>query len=164
MVAAGSRLLQDCTSLDEHGIAAALLPLVTAFCRVSAGAAPGVLPLPLLPCLMSPAWPLQKLSPGVTQFAYSCVQEHVVWSTPQFWEAMFYGDVQTHIRALYLEPAEDRDHLQVRGEPWAWGARASPAWSWLTCGCRGRVGSCLHGRMSALPWTWHLSSGACGRP
>ncbi|EFB15101.1 hypothetical protein PANDA_005515, partial [Ailuropoda melanoleuca] len=79
--------LQDCTSLDEHGIAAALLPLVTAFCR--------------------------KLSPGVTQFAYSCVQEHVVWSTPQFWEAMFYGDVQTHIRALYLEPAEDRDRLQV---------------------------------------------------
>ncbi|XP_045866680.1 myotubularin-related protein 5 isoform X6 [Meles meles] len=79
--------LQDCTSLDEHGIAAALLPLVTAFCR--------------------------KLSPGVTQFAYSCVQEHVVWSTPQFWEAMFYGDVQTHIRALYLEPAEDRDHGQV---------------------------------------------------
>ncbi|NP_001193299.1 myotubularin-related protein 5 [Sus scrofa] len=82
--------LQDCTSLDEHGIAAALLPLVTAFCR--------------------------KLSPGVTQFAYSCVQEHVVWSTPQFWEAMFYGDVQTHIRALYLEPAEDRDPSQVVGE------------------------------------------------
>ncbi|XP_060044815.1 myotubularin-related protein 5 isoform X5 [Erinaceus europaeus] len=80
--------LQDCTSLDEHGIAAALLPLVTAFCR--------------------------KLSPGVTQFAYSCVQEHVVWSTPQFWEAMFYGDVQTHIRALYLEPAEDQDPSQVR--------------------------------------------------
>ncbi|XP_003783133.1 myotubularin-related protein 5 isoform X3 [Otolemur garnettii] len=78
--------LQDCTSLDEHGIAAALLPLVTAFCR--------------------------KLSPGVTQFAYSCVQEHVVWSTPQFWEAMFYGDVQTHIRALYLEPAEDQPPSQ----------------------------------------------------
>ncbi|XP_057364359.1 myotubularin-related protein 5 isoform X6 [Manis pentadactyla] len=78
--------LQDCTSLDEHGIAAALLPLATAFCR--------------------------KLSPGVTQFAYSCVQEHVVWSTPQFWEAMFYADVQTHIRALYLEPAEDQDPLQ----------------------------------------------------
>nr|XP_044633042.1 myotubularin-related protein 5 isoform X5 [Equus asinus] len=83
--------LQDCTSLDEHGIAAALLPLVTAFCR--------------------------KLSPGVTQFAYSCVQEHVVWSTPQFWEAMFYGDVQTHIRALYLEPAEDRDPSQLGEAP-----------------------------------------------
>ncbi|XP_055963058.1 myotubularin-related protein 5 isoform X2 [Sorex fumeus] len=83
--------LQDCTSLDEHGIAAALLPLVTAFCR--------------------------KLSPGVTQFAYSCVQEHVVWSTPQFWEAMFYGDVQTHIRALYLEPTEDQDPSQVGEVP-----------------------------------------------
>ncbi|XP_043297206.1 myotubularin-related protein 5 isoform X5 [Cervus canadensis] len=83
--------LQDCTSLDEHGIAAALLPLVTAFCR--------------------------KLSPGVTQFAYSCVQEHVVWSTPQFWEAMFYGDVQTHIRALYLEPAEDQDPFSVGEAP-----------------------------------------------
>ncbi|KAM4840523.1 myotubularin-related protein 5 isoform X2 [Urocitellus parryii] len=82
--------LQDCTSLDEHGIAAALLPLVTAFCR--------------------------KLSPGVTQFAYSCVQEHVVWSTPQFWEAMFYGDVQTHIRALYLEPSEDQAPSQEVGE------------------------------------------------
>ncbi|KAF6121586.1 SET binding factor 1 [Phyllostomus discolor] len=83
--------LQDCTSLDEHGIAAALLPLVTAFCR--------------------------KLSPGVTQFAYSCVQEHVVWSTPQFWESMFYGDVQAHIRALYLEPAEDWGPSQVGEAP-----------------------------------------------
>ncbi|XP_064139324.1 myotubularin-related protein 5 isoform X4 [Loxodonta africana] len=82
--------LQDCTSMDEHGVAAALLPLVTAFCR--------------------------KLSPGVTQFAYSCVQEHVVWSTPQFWEAMFYGDVQTHIRALYLEPTEDHAPSQEVGE------------------------------------------------
>lgn len=27
--------LQDCSHMDEHGIAAALLPLVTAFCRVS---------------------------------------------------------------------------------------------------------------------------------
>ncbi|XP_075064591.1 myotubularin-related protein 5 isoform X4 [Mixophyes fleayi] len=68
--------LQDCTSLDEHATAAALLPLVTAFCR--------------------------KLSPGITQFAYSCVQEHLVWTNMQFWEAMFYGDVQNHIRALYL--------------------------------------------------------------
>ena len=38
-----------------------------------------------------------------------------MWSTPQFWEAMFYGDVQTHIRALYLEPAEDRDPFSVCG-------------------------------------------------
>uniref|UniRef100_A0A3P8PP42 SET binding factor 1 n=1 Tax=Astatotilapia calliptera TaxID=8154 RepID=A0A3P8PP42_ASTCA len=69
--------LQDCSHMDEHGIAAALLPLVTAFCR--------------------------KLGAGVTQFAYSCVQEHMVWTNMQFWEAMFYSDVQNHIRHLYLE-------------------------------------------------------------
>ncbi|XP_054843902.1 myotubularin-related protein 5 isoform X3 [Eublepharis macularius] len=73
--------LQDCSATDEHGVAAALLPLVTAFCR--------------------------KLSPGITQFAYSCVQEHLVWTNIQFWEAMFYCDVQNHIRALYLEGAEE---------------------------------------------------------
>uniref|UniRef100_A0A8C1KJ03 SET binding factor 1 n=1 Tax=Cyprinus carpio TaxID=7962 RepID=A0A8C1KJ03_CYPCA len=71
--------LQDCSHMDEHGIAAALLPLVTAFCR--------------------------KLGGGITQFAYSCVQEHMVWTNMQFWEAMFYSDVQKHIRALYLENA-----------------------------------------------------------
>ncbi|XP_030072863.1 myotubularin-related protein 5 isoform X3 [Microcaecilia unicolor] len=77
--------LQDCTAMDEHGIAAALLPLVTAFCR--------------------------KLSPGITQFAYSCVQEHVVWTNIQFWESMFYSDVQNHIRALYLENSEDSQEI-----------------------------------------------------
>ncbi|KAM4039200.1 myotubularin-related protein 5 isoform 8-T8 [Anomaloglossus baeobatrachus] len=77
--------LQDCTSLDEHFIAAALLPLVTAFCR--------------------------KLSPGITQFAYSCVQEHLVWTNMQFWEAMFYGDVQNHIRALYVNSEENASHM-----------------------------------------------------
>ncbi|XP_077356784.1 myotubularin-related protein 5 isoform X2 [Festucalex cinctus] len=75
--------LQDCSHMDEHGIAAALLPLVTAFCR--------------------------KLGAGITQFAYSCVQEHTVWTNMQFWEAMFYSDVQNHIRALYLE-TEDGEH------------------------------------------------------
>ncbi|XP_043355942.1 myotubularin-related protein 5 isoform X19 [Dermochelys coriacea] len=96
--------LQDCTAMDEHGIAAALLPLVTAFCR--------------------------KLSPGITQFAYSCVQEHVVWTNIQFWEAMFYCDVQNHIRALYLEsngenhvdeedkegPQEEKSALEIASE------------------------------------------------
>ncbi|XP_042367468.1 myotubularin-related protein 5 isoform X4 [Plectropomus leopardus] len=72
--------LQDCSHIDEHGIAAALLPLVTAFCR--------------------------KMGAGITQFAYSCVQEHMVWTTMQFWESMFYSDVQNHIRALYLETDE----------------------------------------------------------
>lgn len=27
----------------------------------------------------------------------------MVWTTMQFWESMFYSDVQSHIRALYLE-------------------------------------------------------------
>uniref|UniRef100_A0A8C3XWD7 SET binding factor 1 n=1 Tax=Chelydra serpentina TaxID=8475 RepID=A0A8C3XWD7_CHESE len=81
--------LQDCTAMDEHGIAAALLPLVTAFCR--------------------------KLSSGTTQFAYSCVQEHVVWTNIQFWEAMFYCDVQNHIRALYLESNEENHVDEVMG-------------------------------------------------
>uniref|UniRef100_A0A8D0D9G4 SET binding factor 1 n=1 Tax=Sander lucioperca TaxID=283035 RepID=A0A8D0D9G4_SANLU len=76
--------LQDCSHIDEHGIAAALLPLVTAFCR--------------------------KMGAGITQFAYSCVQEHMVWTTMQFWEAMFYSDVQSHIRALYLETEEGEQH------------------------------------------------------
>ncbi|MBN3277328.1 MTMR5 protein, partial [Polyodon spathula] len=78
--------LQDCSHMDEHGIAAALLPLVTAFCR--------------------------KLGAGVTQFAYSCVQDHSVWTNMQFWEAMFYSDVQNHIRALYLEGNENEEHSQ----------------------------------------------------
>uniref|UniRef100_A0A673CH29 SET binding factor 1 n=1 Tax=Sphaeramia orbicularis TaxID=375764 RepID=A0A673CH29_9TELE len=77
--------LQDCSHIDEHGIAAALLPLVTAFCR--------------------------KLGAGITQFAYSCVQEHMVWTTMQFWEAMFYSDVQNHIKALYLETEDGECHL-----------------------------------------------------
>uniref|UniRef100_A0A3P9LL31 SET binding factor 1 n=1 Tax=Oryzias latipes TaxID=8090 RepID=A0A3P9LL31_ORYLA len=76
--------LQDCSHMDEHGVAAALLPLVTAFCR--------------------------KLGAGITQFAYSCVQEHTVWTNMQFWEAMFYSDVQNHIRALYLETEDGEQH------------------------------------------------------
>lgn len=30
----------------------------------------------------------------------------MVWTTMQFWESMFYSDVQNHIRALYLETEE----------------------------------------------------------
>ncbi|XP_051974415.1 myotubularin-related protein 5-like isoform X2 [Xyrauchen texanus] len=82
--------LQDCSHMDEHGIAAALLPLVTAFCR--------------------------KLGGGITQFAYSCVQEHMVWTKMQFWEAMFYSDVQKHIRTLYLENDEEGDISNPEGE------------------------------------------------
>nr|CAH7747743.1 unnamed protein product [Callosobruchus chinensis] len=42
--------LQDDSMMDEHGVAAALLPLATIFCR--------------------------KLCTGIIQFAYTCIQEH----------------------------------------------------------------------------------------
>lgn len=67
--------LQDDSSMDEHGVAATILPLAMAFCR--------------------------KLCTGVIQFAYTCIQDHAVWSNQQFWEAAFYQDVQRDIRALY---------------------------------------------------------------
>lgn len=72
--------LQDNSSMDEHGVAAALLPLAAAFCR--------------------------KLCTGVIQFAYTCIQEHTVWQNQQFWEDAFYLDVQKDIKRLYL-PGEN---------------------------------------------------------
>ncbi|KAJ8934074.1 hypothetical protein NQ318_016033 [Aromia moschata] len=43
---------------------------------------------------------------GIIQFAYTCIQEHVVWQNQQFWEAAFYQDVQKDIKALYAARAE----------------------------------------------------------
>lgn len=45
--------LQDTSTMDEYGVAAAVLPLATSFCR--------------------------KLCTGVVQFAYTCIQDHPVW-------------------------------------------------------------------------------------
>ncbi|KAF4533047.1 hypothetical protein B566_EDAN002610 [Ephemera danica] len=72
--------LQDDSVMDGHGVAAALLPLATAFCR--------------------------KLCTGVIQFAYTCIQDHRVWQNQQFWEASFYLDVQKDIKALYLQRSD----------------------------------------------------------
>lgn len=88
-----NRALHDDSTMDEHGIAAALLPLSTAFCR--------------------------KLCTGVIQFAYTCIQDHPVWKNQQFWEAAFYQDVQTQIKALYLprmplSPSNQRDMADYR--------------------------------------------------
>uniref|UniRef100_A0A8D2LTB8 SET binding factor 1 n=1 Tax=Varanus komodoensis TaxID=61221 RepID=A0A8D2LTB8_VARKO len=99
--------LQDCSAADEHGVAAALLPLVTAFCR--------------------------KLSPGVTQFAYSCVQEHLVWTNLQFWEAMFYCDVQNHIRALYLESGEENHEGEEEESALEIAAGQCRLWPTMSC-------------------------------
>ncbi|XP_044775454.1 myotubularin-related protein 13 isoform X4 [Neomonachus schauinslandi] len=73
--------LQDCSSLEEYNIAAALLPLTSAFYR--------------------------KLAPGVSQFAYTCVQDHPIWANQQFWETTFYNAVQEQVRSLYLSAKED---------------------------------------------------------
>uniref|UniRef100_A0A5F8H818 SET binding factor 2 n=1 Tax=Monodelphis domestica TaxID=13616 RepID=A0A5F8H818_MONDO len=82
--------LQDCSTLEEYNIAAALLPLTSAFYR--------------------------KLAPGVSQFAYTCVQDHPIWTNQQFWETTFYNNVQNQVRSLYLsfyelisQPAEHID-------------------------------------------------------
>uniref|UniRef100_A0A674I6W6 SET binding factor 2 n=1 Tax=Terrapene triunguis TaxID=2587831 RepID=A0A674I6W6_9SAUR len=77
--------LQDCSTSEEYSIAAALLPLTTAFYR--------------------------KLAPGVSQFAYTCVQDHSIWTNQQFWETTFYSDVQNQVRSLYLTVHRDWDRV-----------------------------------------------------
>lgn len=72
--------LQNGTSNDEYGIAYALLSLSTMYCR--------------------------KLCTGVIQFAYTCIQDHSVWTNQGFWEAAFYHDVQTQIKSLYVNTTE----------------------------------------------------------
>uniref|UniRef100_A0A8D3DJ49 SET binding factor 2 n=1 Tax=Scophthalmus maximus TaxID=52904 RepID=A0A8D3DJ49_SCOMX len=74
--------LQDCSSSEEYTMAAALLPLSTAFYR--------------------------KLAAGVNQFAYTCIQDHPIWTNQQFWEATFYSEVQSQIRSLYLNTLEGK--------------------------------------------------------
>ena len=49
---------------------------------------------------------MQKLFTGVVQFAYTCMQEHAVWASQQFWETAFYQDVQQQIRQLYIPQHE----------------------------------------------------------
>ncbi|XP_069327259.1 myotubularin-related protein 13 isoform X4 [Eulemur rufifrons] len=85
--------LQDCSSLEEYNIAAALLPLTSAFYR--------------------------KLAPGVSQFAYTCVQDHPIWTNQQFWETTFYNAVQEQVRSLYLSAKEDNHapHLKQKDKP-----------------------------------------------
>lgn len=59
---------------------------------------------------------LQKLAPGVSQFAYTCVQDHPIWTNQQFWETTFYSAVQEQVRSLYLSAKEDNHapHLKQK--------------------------------------------------
>uniref|UniRef100_A0A915AWS5 Myotubularin-related protein 5 n=1 Tax=Parascaris univalens TaxID=6257 RepID=A0A915AWS5_PARUN len=68
---------------DEHGIAYAMLYLSNIYCR--------------------------RLTAGVHQFAYTCIQEHPVWENEQFWEAAFFHDVHRQLRRLYMPIKEDLD-------------------------------------------------------
>uniref|UniRef100_A0A8R1TTB5 Myotubularin-related protein 5 n=1 Tax=Onchocerca volvulus TaxID=6282 RepID=A0A8R1TTB5_ONCVO len=68
---------------DEHGIAYAMLYLSNIYCR--------------------------RLTAGVHQFAYTCIQEHAVWDNQQFWEAAFFHDIHRQIRRLYLPAREESD-------------------------------------------------------
>lgn len=67
--------LQHESHIDLNGVAARILPLATEFCR--------------------------RLCTGVIQFAYTCIQDHPVWSNQQFWESSFYLDVEKDVIALY---------------------------------------------------------------
>ncbi|XP_037545485.1 myotubularin-related protein 13 [Nematolebias whitei] len=80
--------LQDCSSSEEYTVAAALLPLSTAFYR--------------------------RLAAGVNQFAYTCIQDHPIWTNHQFWESTFYSEVQGQIRALYLNTPEQNGGVVSR--------------------------------------------------
>lgn len=56
----------------------------------------------------------QKLAPGVSQFAYTCVQDHPIWTNQQFWETTFYSNVQNQVRSLYLTAKDDSHAVQLR--------------------------------------------------
>uniref|UniRef100_A0A8C2DT50 SET binding factor 2 n=1 Tax=Cyprinus carpio TaxID=7962 RepID=A0A8C2DT50_CYPCA len=61
-----------------------------------------------------PSSHLQKLTAGVDQFAYTCVQDHPIWTSQQFWEATFYSEVQNQIRALYLTTPEEKQLITAK--------------------------------------------------
>uniref|UniRef100_A0A672LDP3 SET binding factor 2 n=1 Tax=Sinocyclocheilus grahami TaxID=75366 RepID=A0A672LDP3_SINGR len=85
--------LQDCSSSEEYTVAAALVHIV-------------------LPA--DPSSCLQKLAAGVDQFAYTCIQDHPIWTNQQFWEATFYSEVQNQIRALYLTAPEEKQLITTK--------------------------------------------------
>lgn len=56
----------------------------------------------------------QRLAAGVNQFAYTCIQDHPIWTSQQFWEATFYSEVQSQIRALYLNTPKQNGGIITR--------------------------------------------------
>lgn len=75
---------------DVNGLATAILPLSRTFCR--------------------------RLNTGIIQFAYSCVQDHAVWSKMSFWESAFYTDAEKDLIALYglnKNEVDEEDYHQL---------------------------------------------------
>ncbi|VDN28268.1 unnamed protein product [Gongylonema pulchrum] len=108
---------------DEHGIAYAMLYLSNIYCRVIASLLVKIMKFLVLSCgaqrievsLLRDLQDVelhcifQRLTAGVHQFAYTCIQEHAVWNNQQFWEAAFFHDVHRQIRRLYLPSREEFD-------------------------------------------------------
>lgn len=57
---------------------------------------------------------MQKLAPGVNQYAYTCVQDQPIWTSQQFWETTFYSEVQNQIRDLYLKAPEEKPLITAK--------------------------------------------------
>lgn len=81
--------LQHESHFDLNGVAAKILPLAIGFCR--------------------------RLRTGVIQFAFTCIQDHQVWSNQQFWESSFYLDVEKNIINLYANTTADNTSLDRSG-------------------------------------------------
>jgi myotubularin-related protein 5/13 len=45
---------------------------------------------------------VQRLTPGMLQFAYTCIQDHPVWNNVLFWQSIFYHDVSMQLRQMYM--------------------------------------------------------------
>ena len=56
---------------------------------------------------------LEHLIDVLFQFAYTLIQDHAVWQNQQFWEASFFSDVQTGIKAVYLA-MQDQVHFEEK--------------------------------------------------
>lgn len=82
--------LQHESHIDLNGVAAKILPLAMEFCR--------------------------RLCTGVIQFAFTCIQDHPVWSNQQFWESSFYLDVEKDVIALYENGNRNTRSTSVDGE------------------------------------------------
>jgi myotubularin-related protein 5/13 len=93
--------LQHESHIDLNGVAAKILPLAMEFCR--------------------------RLCTGVIQFAFTCIQDHPVWSNQQFWEASFYLDVEKDIKALYGLKNRRSTSGEIDGQQGSTDLRSSPS-------------------------------------